>query len=141
ATACFAAVSICYALGLVLVLGLDDIADTPATASRSIAASIGTAARTVWRDPSVRAVLLITIVMNVLHFPYQQMLPVVARQVLGSGPKGLGVMVAANGLGALLGAVAIASRGGFVPHRRLFATAVLLGPLLLIVLAASQARW
>jgi MFS family permease len=84
----------------------------------------------------VRAVLLVTIAMNTLFFPYQHMLPVFARDVLGVGPVALGVLVATNGAGALLGALLIAARGG---SRALFGTAVMVAPVLLVGLSGS--RW
>ena len=49
--------------------------------------------------------------------------------------------MAAEGLGSLAGALVIASRRGFIPHRRIFAAAVLVTPLLLIVFAGSRWRW
>ncbi len=97
------------------------------------------ASRYAWREPTVRAVLIITVLMNVLFFPYQHMLPVFAREVLRVGPEWLGALVAADGLGALLGALAIASRRGFLPHGRLFALSVLVAPFLL--LAFTSLRW
>jgi predicted MFS family arabinose efflux permease len=86
-------------------------------------------------------VLLITVLMNVLLFPYQHMLVVFARDVLSAGPEWLGALVAAEGLGSLVGALVIASRRGFIPHRRIFAAAVIVAPLLLIVFAGSRWRW
>ena len=77
--------------------------------------------------------------MNTLFFPYQHMLPVFAREVLAGGPEFLGALVAADGLGALLGALAIASQRGFISHRRLFALSVLTAPFLLVAFSAS--RW
>ena len=54
------------------------------------------------------------------------------RRAARSGPEWLGALVAADGLGALLGALAIASRRGFLPHGRLFAVSVLVAPFLLL---------
>jgi MFS family permease len=56
-------------------------------------------------------VLLISALMNILVFPYQQLLPVFARDVLMVDAVGLGVLGAAAGLGSLIGAIAIASTG------------------------------
>ena len=50
-----------------------------------------------WASGTVRAVLLVTIAMNTLFFPYQHMLPVFARDVLAVGPLALGALVAAEG--------------------------------------------
>jgi MFS family permease len=49
--------------------------------------------------------------------------------------------VAADGLGSLLGALVIASRRGFVAHRRLFVATVLVAPLLLILFTGARVRW
>jgi hypothetical protein len=55
------------------------------------------------------------------------------------GPEWLGGLVAADGLGALLGALAIAGRRGFLPHGRIFGAAVLTAPFLL--LGFTSLRW
>jgi MFS family permease len=137
--ACFGAVAVLYATGLLVSLGLPARIGGPARPSgASVAASLAAGFRAAWAEPTVRAVLLITVLMNTLVFPYQNMLPVFARQVLSAGPEWLGALVAADGLGALLGALAIASRGDFIPHRRLFAVSVLAVPLLLVAFAGSR---
>jgi MFS family permease len=56
-------------------------------------------------------VLLVSVFMNVLVFPYQQLLPVFARDVLGTDAIGLGALGAASGAGSFAGATAIASFG------------------------------
>ncbi len=138
----FAAVAFLYALGLLASRGLAPRIGQPAPApGASLGASLGAGFDAAWRDPTVRGVLLITVLMNVLFFPYQHMLPVFAHEVLAAGPEWLGALVAADGLGALVGALLIASRGGFIPHRRVFATAVLVAPVLLVLLAGARWRW
>jgi MFS family permease len=56
-------------------------------------------------------VLLISTAMNVLVYPYQQLLPVFARDVLHEDAVGLGALGAAAGVGSFVGAMAIASVG------------------------------
>jgi MFS family permease len=64
---------------------------------------------------AIVGVLLISTFMNVLVFPYQQLLPVFARDSLNVDAVGLGGLSAATGIGSMAGAVAIAlSRR--VPH-------------------------
>jgi MFS family permease len=60
-------------------------------------------------------VLLVTALMNVLVFPYQQLLPIFARDVLHVDAIGLGALSSATGVGSFLGATAIASSRR-VPH-------------------------
>ena len=69
----------------------------------------------VLKDQAMVGVLAITIAMNLLFFPYQQLLPVVAVDVLGSGSVGLGALAAADGVGSLGGTLLIAI---LAPHRR-----------------------
>jgi MFS family permease len=140
--ACFAAMAVLYAGGLAVSLGLGSrIGRVAPGASASVTASLGAGFRAAWQEPTVRDVLIITVLMNVLLFPYQHMLAVFSRDVLGAGPEWLGALVAADGLGSLLGALTIASRRGFIAHRRLFVGAVLVAPLLLIVFAGARGRW
>jgi MFS family permease len=64
---------------------------------------------------AILGVLLISALMNVLVFPYQQLLPVFARDTLHVDAVGLGALSAAAGLGSVVGATAIASSLR-VPH-------------------------
>ena len=140
---CYVAVAVLYALGLLAFIGLPARIGGPSGRrdTASVVSSLGEGFREAWREPTVRAVLIITVLMNTLFFPYQHMLPVFAREVLRVGPEWLGALVAADGLGALLGALAIASRRGFVAHGRLFATAVLVAPFLLLAFTGLRWRW
>ena|SRR5579859_5659096 len=65
-------------------------------------------------------VLLISAFMNVLVFPYQQLLPVFARDVLQVDAVGLGALSAATGVGSFIGATAIAFSRGVPRSGRLF---------------------
>jgi len=131
-----------YATGLSVSLGVGPrIGAAAPRTSASVTASLGAGVRAAWQEPTVRAVLIITVLMNVLLFPYQHMLAVFSRDVLRAGPEWLGALVAADGLGSLLGALVIAWRRGFVAHRRLFVSAVLVAPLLLTVFTGARWRW
>lgn len=57
----------------------------------------------------IMGVLLISALMNILVFPYQQLLPVFARDVLNVDAVGLGALSASAGIGSFLGATAIAA--------------------------------
>jgi MFS family permease len=48
---------------------------------------------------------------NLIGFPYVVLLPVFAAEVLGTGAAGLGELLAAQGVGALIGALALAFLG------------------------------
>src|SRR5262245_10221956 len=74
--ACFAVVAAVYAGGLAVSVGLGSHLAAPAPATTSLAASLREGARAAWAIPTVRAVLLATVVMNVLFFPFQHMMAV-----------------------------------------------------------------
>ena len=137
--ASFALMAVAYAGGLIASRGLGPQLRGPVgLAAASIVASLRAGLHAAWTSPTVRAVLLMTIAMNTLFFPYQHMLPVFARDVLAVGPIALGALVAADGCGALVGALLIASGRGQLAHRTLFGAAVMVAPVLLIALSGSR---
>ena len=138
AAGCYAALVLLYVAALALTLTLRPRIGRrapPAAALEPLALLAG--AREVWARPTIRGVLVITVLMNVLVFPYQQMLPVFARDVLRIGPELLGLLVAADGLGALVAALAIAAHRGFGLHAQLFAGGSMAAATLLLGFAAS----
>jgi MFS family permease len=137
---CFALMALTYAVALAASARLGTRLGGPmAAASVSVGASMRAGLQAAWASPTVRTVLLVTIAMNTLFFPYQHMLPVFARDVLAVGPVALGVLVAADGSGALIGALAIAAGRSRPAHRVIFGGAVLIAPVLLVGLAGL--RW
>jgi MFS family permease len=105
--------------------------------SEAVLESLRDGLREARSHPAVLGVLMVTVLMNTLVFPYQQMLPVFARHVLRVGPVPLGLLVAAQGLGALVSSALIGVRGSEVKGARLFAGSSLGGALLLLAFAAS----
>ncbi len=108
-TGCFAVLTGVSALGLIPLCRL-----SPQTAQPSGRAGAGSP----WRDVAkamryirshrtILPVLLITLAMNTLVFPYDALLPVFARDILGRGPAGLGFLGAASGMGSFLGVLLI----------------------------------
>ncbi|MFN8636924.1 MAG: MFS transporter [Chloroflexota bacterium] len=90
----------------------------------------------VWRDPTVFALMLLQAIPAFLIMPYNQLLPIFARDILNAGPEGLGTLMTVMGVGSVLGSVVIV----LLPTRRqslfLFASLIGLG-LLLALFAAS----
>ena len=82
--------------------------------------NLGEGFRYVRGHQTIRATILITLLMNLLFYPYMQMGPIIARDVLGVGPGLMGILMSAPGIGAVLGAVAIASAGGLRYQGRVY---------------------
>jgi len=68
----------------------------------------------VWSNPTVFALLTAALVPRILAMPYQTLMPVFQKDVLKVGPEGLGIMLAAPGLGALLAGLLLAGLGNRV---------------------------
>src|SRR5262249_39898120 len=60
----------------------------------------------------IRALLLLLGVVSLMGMPYSVLMPIFADDVLHGGPRALGVLMGAAGVGALLGAVLLAGRQG-----------------------------
>lgn len=89
--------------------------------------------RTVW------GILLLIAIPSVFARPYLQMMPVFARDVLGLGARGYGVLMAASGFGALGGALITTSIGGMA-RKGMLLVAVTAG-LGLSLVAFSWSHW
>ena len=60
--------------------------------------------------PPIRAILLLMALVSIMGMPYAVLMPVFARDVLHGGPHTLGFLMASVGIGALAGALYLASR-------------------------------
>lgn len=92
----------------------------------------------IWRHPTLRLQMSLPLIPVVLSMPYTSLMPVFAKDVLHVGPEGFGVMMAAPGIGALLGSLTIATLGN--ANRKgplLFGSLLALG---LALAAFSQSR-
>ena len=94
---------------LVLLLGITSRSQAPSVTGgfRTIVDMTRQGWKFVRGNRKIWGVFLITIFMNVWAFPYMNLLPVFARDILGQGPVGLGWLGAAHGLGATAGLLII----------------------------------
>ena len=97
------------------------------------------AVRFIRSDARVSALVMLVAVFSVLGFPFLVLMPVVARDVLHTDARGYGALMAAVGVGAMLGALGLALAG-----RRVHKGAALLGGggvfgVLLVLFAAARA--
>ena len=87
---------------------------------------------------TIVAVIVITVFMNLLLFPYMQMVTVVSKNILFVGPLLMGILMASDGLGALVGSTLIASRNKMVYHGRIFLYGSILSLIALMVFSMSS---
>jgi len=87
----------------------------------------------------VRAILELVTAFSVLGIPYIALMPVLARDRLGLGADGYGVMLSVLGIGGLIGALALAAAGLHIRRGPLVArTATTYATLLLILSFVRQ---
>ena len=87
----------------------------------------------------ILATVIITVFMNLLLFPYMQMAPVIAKHTLGLDERLIGLLMGADGAGAIIGAIAIASFGRMQHHGRVYVIGSAIG--LCMALAFSASQW
>jgi len=94
----------------------------------------------VWSTPAVLALMTLAYVPRVFAVPYQTLMPVFQKDVLKIGPEGLGLLMAAPGVGAVIAILTIASMGNRIKRqgRFLVASIIVLGAAIILF---SQITW
>jgi MFS family permease len=64
------------------------------------------------RTMPIRALLLLLGLVSLVAMPYTVLMPIFADRILHGGARALGILMGATGVGALLGALTLASRSG-----------------------------
>ena len=82
--------------------------------------------------------LMVTVVFNVVNPPYQSMIPVIGKDILGADPLRVGLLSATEGLGAVLAALWIANRATTRAYPRIYYFGT--GLFLVCALGFSQAE-
>jgi MFS family permease len=89
----------------------------------------------------IRALLALLALVSLMGMPYTVLMPIVASRVLHGGAHTLGFLMAASGLGALCGALYLASRRTVLGLGRLIPIAVIALGVGLIGLSQSHLLW
>jgi MFS family permease len=117
----------------------------PATAPRETRESLWhetlEAFRYVRSNRTLRAIISLITIVSLFGWPYSVLLPVFARDVLHTGVKGYGFLMAANGIGALVGALMLASLGDSPHKRKLFFGGLYGFSIMLFVFALAKVYW
>ncbi|WP_043337854.1 MFS transporter [Belnapia moabensis] len=98
-----------YALAVVAMLRLRYRSGVRAADGTGVGARIREGLAAVRADPRLSGTLLVTIVFNIFGWPFTSLIPVVAADRLQLGPEAVGVLASMDGVGAFLGALAVAA--------------------------------
>jgi MFS family permease len=90
-----------------------------------------------WHNVAVRASLLIVLAASLFIIPFMTLLPVFARDVLGVGAGGQGLLLSAMGVGALGSSVLIAAIGDRLPRINFMLGGVTLYGIVIVAFAFS----
>lgn len=89
-------------------------------------------------NKAVRTLICLAAVPSMFAMPYAMLMPVFARQVLGVGVKGLGLLMSSVGIGGLAGALTLALLSRSERKGLILTTASLIQPVALILFANSE---
>ncbi|HEV8630666.1 MAG TPA: MFS transporter, partial [Thermoanaerobaculia bacterium] len=116
-------------------------AGSPRPAPAGVLAELTAGWRYVAGSPAIRAILALLATVSLLGVPYAVLMPVFTAAVLHGGPHTLGFLMAATGLGALLGALFLASRRSVLGLGALMPKMAALFGAGLIVFSLSRTLW
>lgn len=109
----YVAVAACYGLAVLVLLGTRGVGQAALTKRESVLTNLTEYVRILRENRTLRTLLFLTAATEVFGFSHQTVLPVFAKDVLGVGAVGLGVMTAFRHAGGVIGAVLLANLGNF----------------------------
>ena len=107
---CFLIDSVSYVAVIVSLLMMVVRERTHVVAASRVLTELVEGFRYVASFTPIRAILLLLALVSLAGMPYVVLMPVFAAQILGGGPNTLGLLMAASGIGAVSGALWLASR-------------------------------
>jgi MFS family permease len=107
----------------------------------SVLRTMGAGFRYAFGFPPIRAILVLLTLISLVGLPYGVLLPVFAADILGGEAGTLGLLTAAAGLGALAGALTLASRASVQGLGDFIVRCLLVFGAALIAFAYSRSVW
>lgn len=104
----FAVAAVMQMLALLLTMKLPSLASRSTSRAAGGRSGLMVGLRIVFERPYLLALIVLALAPTVLVMPYLNLMPVFARDVLGLGSTGLGVLLASTGLGTVGGSLAVA---------------------------------
>jgi MFS family permease len=89
----------------------------------------------------IRAILFMIALVSLVGFPYLILMPIFAKDILHGGPHTMGFLMGATGLGALCGALFLASRKTVVGLGRILALSTTVFGIGIILFSLSRNLW
>ncbi len=138
---CFLVDAISYVAVIGSLLAMRITREERAPAASRLVEELATGFRYVRDFEPIRTVLLLLALVSTMGMPYAVLMPAFASKILHGGPNTLGILMGMSGVGALVGAVYLASRPSVLGLGRVIATSVTVFGMALIGFALSRTLW
>jgi len=102
---------------------------------------IAAGARTAWAEPGCRSAIILIAVVALVGSPFIGLVPVMAIERLHRGYGGNVVLVTGQGIGAVIGALALAPLAAVLGRQRLVVSALLAFPIALVAYGLAPRLW
>ena len=109
-----------YVLALLWTVSLRPKTRSPRHSGHGVFSAITRSLSLLRSRPLLAGVLMVTVVFNLWGFPFVSMIPVIGKEVLGLNSFHVGLLMSAEGCGALVGALLIVGVGQVRYYRRLY---------------------
>ncbi|MGE5099288.1 MAG: MFS transporter [Deltaproteobacteria bacterium] len=138
---CFMIDAISYLAVIASLLAMRVSETPPRVSSDSVLEELRTGYRYVTGFPPVRTALILLAIVSAMGMPYTVLMPMIASQVLRGGPHTLGFLMTASGLGAVAGALYLASRRSVLGLGRVMVVATLAFGSGMIAFGLARSLW
>lgn len=138
---CFMIDAISYVAVIASLLAMDVTKAERRTAGASMLEELRDGYRYVVGFSPVRSALLLLALVSAMGMPYTVLMPMIASTVLHGGPHTLGFLMTASGLGAVAGALYLASRRSVLGLGRVMTIATLTFGAGLVAFGVARSLW
>ena len=109
----YLAMSASYVLATVILFAITEVGQAAPTERHPVVENIRSSFRAMRGNRTLVYLMALTASVEMLGFSHQTLLPVIARDVLGVGAGGLGIMMAVRSAGGVLGVLFLAVLGNY----------------------------
>jgi MFS family permease len=138
---CFLLNGISYIAVIIALMAMTIKPGSPRSKNGHVVSDIKEGFRYAFGFPPIRSILLLLSLVSLIGAPYAVLMPVIARDILHGGPHTLGFLVGSAGVGALAGAIYLASRKSVLGLDSWIARACGIFAIGLIALSFSHVFW
>jgi MFS family permease len=138
---CFMIDAISYLAVIASLLAMHVAEKPPRTTGTRVVEELREGFQYVWGSVPIRTALLLLALVATMGMPYTVLMPAIASGILRGGPHTLGFLMTSSGLGALAGALYLASRNTVLGLGRAMVVATTAFGIGLIAFSLSHAVW